>query len=130
MSIKEGVRQKLYKIQRLKEEIAACLIDDPHCLDGDSQKAEAYQIARKYFSDKMEATQNRGNDSHNWCETIKLGVLLDGYADGSAKEKQEYAKKIARYLLQTSKNWLELIPDDTKNTAFQIVTQYLEAQMH
>lgn len=128
MSMKEGITAKLDKYTRIGSEIATYLIKNPHCLDGDSQKDRAYQIAIQYFTDKQEKCKSIGNESYNWAEATRLGVLIDCHVDGEQKVKTEYAIKIANYLLETTEYWLKLIPDETKDVAFQIVIQYLEQQ--
>lgn len=128
MSMKKGITAKLEKYTRIGSEIATYLIDNPHCLDGDSQKDRAYQVAIQYFTDKQEESKSTGAESYNWAEATRLGVLINCHVDGNDKIKTEYAKKIAKYILETAVYWLKLIPDEVKNDAFRIVIEYLERQ--
>jgi len=128
MSISEGIKQKLYKRHLLDNEIATCLINDLHCLDGDPQRDIGYQVAIQCFLDKQEECKSTGDEACNWAETIRLGTLIDGYMESEGKTKQGYTKKIAIYLLETKEMWLKLIPNETKDIAFRIVNDYLEQQ--
>lgn len=128
MSIREGITAKLEKYTRIGSEIATYLIKNPHCLDGDSQKDRAYQVAIQYFTDKQDLSESIGKESYNWAEATRLGVLIDCYMDGEGKVKTEYAIKIAQYILETTEYRLKLIPEETKDTAFDIIIQYLEQQ--
>ncbi len=128
MSIKDGITAKLEKYTRIGSEIATYLIDHPHCLDGDSQKDKAYEVAIQYFYDKQEQSQSKEDESYNWAEATRLGVMIDCHADGDEKIKEEYAIKIAKYILETAPHWLALIPEEVKEAAFLIIIQYLEEQ--
>ena len=128
MSIREGIAAKLEKYTLISSEIATYLIENPHCLDGDTRKAMAYQIAIQYFSDKQELSASLGHESYNWPEAIKMGLLIDCHSDGDDKVKEEYTIKMAKQLLETTPHWLRMIPDEISDTAFKIVIQYLEQQ--
>lgn len=96
MSIKDGIREKLHKRRRLDSEIAAYLIDDPHCLDGDTQKEVAYQIAIEYFSEKQEKSKATADASYSNAGAIRLQTLIDCYEEGrGTPQEEEYARKIA-----------------------------------
>ena len=129
MSTGERIKVKLENVKRIESEIATCLLENPQCLDGDSQKNEAYKMSIQYFVDKQEACQSSGEESYNWAESIRLGVLIDCYTDEVGKKKIGYIQKIASFLLQMPEDSLRLIPDETKNDAFYIVIRYLEEQM-
>lgn len=126
----EGIREKLHKRHLLDSEIATYIIEDPHCLDGDTQKEEAYRIALDYFNEKQKKSESSGKDSPNTASAIQLQVLIDCYEEQKGgSEETECARKIAQHVLQINKYFMRFIPDETKDTAFQIIKNYLEEQM-
>ena len=134
MSFNEGIEAKLYKRHILDAEIAAHLINNPSCLDNNPQKEEAYQIAIDYFASRREECVSKEvRISNNWAEALKLGVLIDEAIEAAERKndskKRKYAIKIAQYLIDNSKSFLRLIPEETLNMAVQIVIQYLEEAM-
>ena len=56
MSKRDGIREKLNKRRLLDSEIALCVLENPHCLDGDPQKEQAYRIAIEHFIGKQNQT--------------------------------------------------------------------------
>ena len=132
MSFNTGIEVKLHKRRVIDAEIAAYLISEPSCLDNNSQKEDAFQIAVDHFAWwRDQCVSSEGRISDNWAETMKLGVLIDEAIDadasGNDKKKRKYSVQIAQYLLDTPKSLLNRIPEETLNMAFQIVIQYLEA---
>ena len=125
-NIQEHVLAIIQRSTRLFGEVAACLIAYPDCMDGDSRKGKAYQMAIQYFTDKQEASKMPEYVSCNGRGTIELQVLLECYEENEGNEKQEYAKKIANKLLETQEHYLMRIPDEIKDVAFQIAIKYLE----
>ena len=129
MSNKERIQAKLDKRRQLDSEVVTLLLDDPNCLKGDLQNKEAYQVAIDYFVMKEEDINSTEKENPAGADAIKLAVLIDCYTDAMQSGRTKYAKKIARFLQQTPTKWLELIPEDTREIAFDIAIQYLENQM-
>ena len=131
MSFNEGIEVKLHKRRVLDAEISSYLIEHPWCLDGKIQKEMAYKIAIDYFTSKQEECKSTGNVSCNWVETIKLGTLVDEYfeAEGDDEKKKNYANKIARYIIDAPTAYLNYIPNETKDIAFEIIIKNLEEAM-
>ena len=129
MSYKEKIHEKLNKRRQLDSELITLLLNNPNCLDGDLQKKEAYQVAVDYFVVKEEESQSTVKGNPALSGAIKLTLLIDCYAHAAQNDRQEYARKIASFLLQTPVNWLKPIPEETRDVAFDIVMQYLETQM-
>lgn len=130
MRIKENIRTMLAVRNRVSGEVAAVLIENPRCLDGDSQKEKAYQVAIQYFADKEKDCKTPEGISTNSRTTIELQVLVECYKEESDDKKQEYAMKIGRMLIETAKHYLMRVPDELKEDAFQIAIKYLENQMN
>ena len=123
------MKAKIREIKRLQREVTRWLIDNP-CLDDNPQKEEMYRLAIDYYKTKREKCKNHGSASYNGAMSINLAVLIECYQQEEGSTKQEYARKIARYMLdETTNYWLRLIPDETKEAAFQIIIEYLEQQM-
>ena len=134
MSFNTGIEVMLHKRRVIDAEIAAHLINHPNCLDNNSQKEDAFQIAIDHLAWwRDQCVSSDGRISDNWAETIKLGVLIDEVIDsdasGNDEKKYKYSVQIAQYLLDTPKSFLSRIPEGTLDMAFQIVIQYLEEVM-
>ena len=128
MSTKEGITRKLQTMQELDSEIATALIENPHCLDGDSQKEKAYRIAISHFEEKQKGCKVKNPDGY--ILSMRLQKLISEYVNEEDITNQiVYAREIALYVLQSTEDWLKLIPDTTKDIAFQIIFQYLEMEM-
>lgn len=128
-SMTNEMRTKVRKMKQLEREITSWLLDNP-CLDDDPQKEEMYRLAICYYKTKREKCQSDANASYNGIMSMRLEVLVDSYNDAEESSKQEYARKIARYLLdETTNYWLRRIPDEIREEAFQIIIEYLEQQM-
>ena len=132
MSIKgKGIAKMLDQRQQLDHDIASTLIENPHCLDGDLQKERAYRVAIFHFVEKQQGSEvGKSNEPRGYIVSKKLQKLLSQYVNTHVEsEQQEYARRIATYVLEANEKWLKLIPDATKDVAFQIIRQYLETQM-
>ena len=127
-SARKGVLVALEKRARANDQVASCLIEDPHCLDGNPVKDKAYSIAFDYFTEKIVESEAAENASYHCRTTIELVNLIDSYNECNKENKDEYARKIAYYVLQTQENWLKIIPDEIKEAAFQVIAEYLEKQ--
>ena len=121
------MKAKLREIKRLQEDIVGMLIDNP-CLDGNSKKKELYQQAINYYENKRRKVQADGKFMYNGANTTKLSVLIKGYHESQENGKQEYARKIARFMLEMTNFWLKMISEEVREDAFQIIINYLEEQ--
>lgn len=125
-NIQEHVIATIQRSMRLSAEVVACLIAYPDCMDGDSRKGKAYQMAIQYFTDKQELSKMPDYVSCTGRGAVELQILLECYDENEGDKKQEYAKKIANKLLETQEHYLMRIPDEIKDVAFQIAIKYLE----
>ena len=116
------------KRARANDQVAAYVIGNPQCLEGNPIKDKAYKITLDYFIEKIEESESAGKASYNARPTIELLNLIDCHNECSGENKKEYAKKIAYFVLQTQENWLKIIPDEIKEKAFEIIAEYLEQQ--
>lgn len=129
MRIKEHITERLEERKLNSAEIAASLIDYPDCMEGDSRKEEVYQVAIQYFIEKQKCSRTvREVYSYNNRGTLELAVLLDCYEAYEGEKKLEYARKIARNLIDTQEYFLMRVSDEIKGPAFKIAIQYLEEQ--
>ena len=124
---RNGILTALEKRAMANDQIADWLIKDPHCMDNNPLKEKVYKIVLEYFADKIEESK-RGDGSYNNRMTIELFNLIDCYEEADEEKKQEYAKEIAYFMLQTQENWLKIIPDEIKEVTFNIIAEYLEKQ--
>ena len=124
---RNGILVALEKRAMITDQLADWLIKEPHCMDGNPLKEKAYKITIEYFAEKIEESKIR-KGSYNNRMTIELVNLIDCYNEADQDEKHEYAKKIAYYVLQTQENWLKIIPDEVKESAFEIIAEYLKKQ--
>lgn len=131
MNATEGITRKLRQRYLVDSEITTLIIENPHCLDGDSQKDGAYRIAIYYYLEKKKASEITSKDGNTgYIVSKKLQDLINSYVNEHEAFKQtEYARQIALYILQKNENWLKLIPKGTKDIAFQIIFKYLEEQI-
>ena len=125
---RDGIIIALEKRARANDQIADWLINYPQCMDNNPLKKKAYRIALEYFREKIEESKARGDECYNNRLTIELRILIECYEEIDEEHKNEYAKKIAYYVLQTQENYLKLIPDGIKAIAFDIIAEYLKKQ--
>ena len=131
MRIKEHITAMLQERKSNSAEIAESLIEYPNSMEGDSRKEEVYQVAIQYFIEKHKCSRTvREVDSYNNRGTLELAVLLDCYEAYEGEKKLEYARKIARNLIDTQEYFLMRVSDEIKGPAFQIAIQYLEEQIN
>lgn len=131
MRIKEHITSMLQERMLNSAEIAASLIEYPNCMEGDSRKEEAHKVAIQYFTEKQRCSKTvRDVYSYNNRGTLELAVLLDCYEESQGEKKLEYARKIARNLIDTQEYFLMRVSDEIKGPAFQIAIQYLEEQIN
>ena len=129
MRIKEHITAMLQERKLNSAEIAASLIEYPNSMEGDSRKEEVYQVAIQYFIEKQKCSRTvREVYSYNNRGTLELAVLLDCYEAYEGEKKLEYARKIARNLIDTQEYFLMRVSDEIKGPAFKIAIQYLEEQ--
>ena len=129
MRIKEHITAMLEARKRNSAEIAAFLIEYPDCMEGDPQKETVYQLAIQYFTEKQRCSKTiRDVYSYNNRKAIEFAVLLDCYDEAQGEKKLEYARKIARSLIDTQEYFLMRVSDELKVPAFNVVIQYLEEQ--
>lgn len=127
MSNRDGIREKLNKRRLLDSEIAICLLENPHCLDGDSQKEQAFRIAIEHFVGKQKDCTVMEKDDESEYVSVKLDNMINCYQEAEDEmKKMEYAKKIALHVDKIPENLFKLIPIATRNVAFQIIIEYLE----
>lgn len=131
MNEAEGITRKLRQRYLVDSEITTLIIENPHCLDGNSQKEAVYRIAIYHYVEKQKASEVTTKDGDTgYIASKKLQDLINSYVNEHEASKQtEYARQIALYMLQKTENWLKLIPDGTKDVAFQIIFNYLEEQI-
>ena len=130
MRVKEDITTMLQERKQNSAQIASFLIGYPMCMEGDSQKEEAYQVAIQYFTEKQRCSKTvRDVYSYNGRESIELAVLLDCYEEHEGEKKLEYARKIACALIEIREYFLMRVADEIKVPAFKIAIQYLEDQM-
>ena len=126
MRIKEHVLETIQRRARVSAEVAGCLIEYPDCMDGDSQREKAYQVAIQYFTEKQKDSKMPEGVSCNNRGVIELQVLIECNEEKKGDQKKEYAKKIANKMLEMQEWYLMRIHDEIKDVAFQIVIKYLE----
>lgn len=116
------------EVFRSSERMTERLLENPSCVDGVSEKKEAYNIALEYFKRKHERTKSDDEGSYNSAHVIKFEMMLEDYTYASYKLQKEHVIKIALYILRSSEELLQTIPQDLKNEAFRIIFRYLEKQ--
>lgn len=127
MSTKERIARMLCNRKLLDCQIAAAIIDNPHCYDGDPQKKEVYRITIHHFIEKQ--SMSEANDEEKMGQYISpdLPSLIRCYNEEiESDKKHEIAREIALYVLHVSDCLIRLIPNQVKNTAFKIIIEYLE----
>ena len=129
MSEKTVFLRFLEEVYRSSERMIERLLENPSCVDGLSEKKEAYNIALEYFKRKHERTKSEDEGGYNRAHVIKFEMMLENYTYASYKLKKEHATNIALHILQTSEGLLKAIPQDLKDEAFGIIFRYLEQQM-
>ena len=128
MSDKTIFLRFLEEVYRSSERMIERLLENPSCVDGLSEKTEAYNIALEYFKRKNERTKSENEGGYNRAHVIKFEMMLENYTYASYKSKTEHVIKIALYILHSSEELLKTIPQDLKDEAFQIIFIYLEQQ--
>lgn len=127
MSNRDGIREKLNKRRLLDSEITISLLENPHCLDEDPQKEQAYRIAIEHFIGKQKDCTTFKKDEGSEYVSVKLDNMIKCYQDAEDdSKKMEYAKEIALHVDRIPENLFKLIPIATRNVAFQIIIKYLE----
>lgn len=117
------------EVYRSSERMIERLLENPSCVDGLTEKADAYNIALEYFKRKHARTKSEDEGGYNRAHVIKFEMMLEDYTDASYKLEKEHAIKIALYILRSSEELLKTIPQDLKDEAFQIIFRYLEQQI-
>ena len=128
MSDKTIFLRALEEVYRSSERMIERLLENPSCVDGLSERIEAYIIALEYFKSKQKKTKSDVEGDYNRAHVINFEIMLEDYANTSYKLEKEYAIKIALHILHASENVLKTIPQDLKDEAFQIIFRYLEQQ--
>ena len=127
MSNKEKIKNKLNKRRQVDKEIIALLLQNPHCLDGDSEKANVYQIAIDFFVAMENECESQEKNSAK-ADAIKLAMLLEEYGEAREEAKNNCAIKIAYFMLERTTYCIKQIPEELRDVAFDIIMLYLEIQ--
>lgn len=111
-------------IRRLEKECIDIFLENPTCMENESEKEELIALAISHIEAKFSRCKSN-NASYNTRSTILFTLAVQEFEEApDDDEKKKCAKKVTQQFLKLGDEELMSIPEEIREKAFSIACTY------